>query len=1716
MWKILLFFIAALTSTSGEKPRCLITAPSIVHLGVEETVTVQLHGATSPTTISLYFRRQPTAFETEKTHVALSKENNYQAVVKLKIDPILYKEATKDKTPQQFHLVAESEDIFPLSKITKKYAVLKELVFSRRKGYIFIQTDKPIYNPGSNVNFRIFSLDNYLRPTEETINVNIFNSKGLLVYNHDIHSNKILQKNIMIPDVETAGHWKIVAAFPDFPMSSTSVEFEVREYVLPTFEVKIEALKPYYLLREEQFKFNVIARYTYGKGVNGIAYVRFGLIDGEGNRTHLPGLENKTSIQDGIASYTLPTEDLRGKAENQSIPHMEGYHLYIAVTVLETASGDLEEAESKSVKIVMTPYVIDMSKTKEYFTPGGRFSILVTTTHPDGSPAPYLRLRASVSVTSEGKAVKSVEIKRSANSKGEAVLVLHVPEQATSMDIRMFAEGDEEEVIVSDAKMTVSAVQSKGRGYLSVEIDHVTLEPGDNMMVTLRVITPNGISPPDYIYYMVLNKGRVVQMNKVQRTELTTLSLPFSVDLVPSFRVVAYYYTQEGENSTIVADSVWADVKDVCRGKIEILPFEKVYKPSDLVNVEVHTDHGDMVALAAVDTAVYILNKNNKLTPQKMFAYMNSYDMACSVGGGTDWHTVLEDAGLGFITNWEKKQHNHPRKDTSCNHRSRQKRALNNQKPFYDIINRYTKPEEKKCCHDGARLNSQLSCESRHAKTSHKPALCRAAFLRCCKDATALRRIKQKTYSLARAHEQAGAEEDILDEVSVHLRSYFPETWMWDIVNVGPSGQIRHAVAVPDSITTWEIQAVGVSQTKGFCVAEPQPLVVFQDFFVSVRLPYSIKRNEQLQVKAVVYNYKNNSLEVTVELAWAEGLCGAGGDKGDKQVVTVPANSAVPVYFTVVPLLTGNIPIKVDAYTKTARDQIKKELKVTGEGELVSIEQEYNIDGKATNSINLEIPPPPNGVPGLESDAYISIKGGVMGESVENCLNLNGVDRLIRRPRGCAEQTMATMSPAIHAMKYLDATGQWSDLTAERRDEAQVMIQNGYTRILTFKKTDGSYGAFRSTPSSVWLTAFIAKELSQSRDVIPVQDSYITESISYLVSKQGADGAFTDPHPVYDRNMQGGVGGYEGDVSLTAFVLIAMSHAQTLYVEGQDSQMRQAMERAKAYLESKLDSLQRPFAVAITSYALTLTSQDRDQGASKAQTKLRAMAQCDQDRCHWNASDALRTIGETKDKKVPLAQAISVETTAYALLQSLAKKDLSYATPIARWLTEQRQYGGGFRSTQDTVVALEALSKYSIQDDAQSLNLNVEICHQNNRKQKVHITKKNAWTIPAFQVAQGSQITITSEGQGNGTLSMVQTYRTLEILDSICEFYSLTVSVEGEVKYSKKQDIFPAIDDYYNYESEEDGNPSDEPMSRVEWFDLRTRRKRHVPQAEEEELSLEYTVCVGLTSGKATGMVIVDISLLSGLKPNIQDLEENVKGTEKYIDHYDIAPNKVFLYFAGITEDPQCVRFRAKQLSPMGLVQPATAVIYDYYNPDRRCTVFYSAPQKSNMISKICKENVCSCAEGGCPKRKVTYSQDMKEETRRSFACFSPTVDYVYVVKILNSSDDGVFIHYTTLLTKVLQTRKDVVQIGALRDMIKRRACEDFDMKTDSTYLIMGRVSNIYDTTDHAGKPVYVLSNEMWIEEVPEERKCKATKNRKACNMLTNFMEQYELSQCNI
>ncbi|KAH1187873.1 hypothetical protein KIL84_015125 [Mauremys mutica] len=73
-------------------------------------------------------------------------------------------------------------------------------------------------------------------------------------------------------------------------------------------------------------------------------------------------------------------------------------------------------------------------------------------------------------------------------------------------------------------------------------------------------------------------------------------------------------------------------------------------------------------------------------------------------------------------------------------------------------------------------------------------------------------------------------------------------------------------IFLKDSITTWEVLAVSLSETKGICVADPYEITVMKKIFIELRLPYSVVRNEHVEIRAILYNYWDQNLKGLIPL----------------------------------------------------------------------------------------------------------------------------------------------------------------------------------------------------------------------------------------------------------------------------------------------------------------------------------------------------------------------------------------------------------------------------------------------------------------------------------------------------------------------------------------------------------------------------------------------------------------------------------------------------------------------------------------------------------------------------------------------------------------------------------------------------------------------------------------------------------------------------------
>lgn len=72
----------------------------------------------------------------------------------------------------------------------------------------------------------------------------------------------------------------------------------------------------------------------------------------------------------------------------------------------------------------------------------------------------------------------------------------------------------------------------------------------------------------------ILSKGALRRSGSAEIGVTASVSFILGPDMIPSFRLVGYYYNANGE---IVADSIWIDVKDECEGKVSYTVKKNTY-----------------------------------------------------------------------------------------------------------------------------------------------------------------------------------------------------------------------------------------------------------------------------------------------------------------------------------------------------------------------------------------------------------------------------------------------------------------------------------------------------------------------------------------------------------------------------------------------------------------------------------------------------------------------------------------------------------------------------------------------------------------------------------------------------------------------------------------------------------------------------------------------------------------------------------------------------------------------------------------------------------------------------------------------------------------------------------------------------------------------------------------------------------------------------------
>ncbi|XP_069830274.1 CD109 antigen-like [Dendropsophus ebraccatus] len=731
----------------------------------------------------------------------------------------------------------------------------------------------------------------------------------------------------------------------------------------------------------------------------------------------------------------------------------------------------------------------------------------------------------------------------------------------------------------------------------------------------------------------------------------------------------------------------------------------------------------------------------------------------------------------------------------------------------------------------------------------------------------------------------------------------FPETWIWLDTNISSSLTTKLQLSAPNKNTTWVATGFVISEALGLGVINtPVELSVIKPLLSILHAPFSLTRGEQCILEVILFNSLKENLQVVVTLESSTAFDILVPNNGASTVpgqynVTAQSEVGASLMFPINPKKLGDATVKVTVTSKVSSEVLTKTITVKAEGVKYFYSQSslFDLTGNAPQSVsrNFSFTFPSDVIPDT-IEGFVTVFGDLLAPSV------SGLESLIQIPYGCGEQNMINFAPNIYILLYLIATKQ---INSDIKEKAISYMMQGYQRELTYKRNDGSFSAFGDSDNSgsTWLTAFVFRCFLQARPFMNINSDILDQAVAWLLQYQDINtGIFSEPGRVLHKDLQGGL---NGPITLTAYIVTSLL---------EDGSYRQRYEprvqKAVQYLEGKYgEGITSNYTLSVVAYALSLAN------SSKAGAAL-------------NELDSRATItGSAKYWSTPFPQlnyywqprTSDIETAAYALLSYYQQGRITAGILVMKWLSQQRNFNGGYVSTQDTVMALQALSKFV---------------------SAVNFTGATSLTLTL--TGSGSFVPKTFQISSNGNLIELQRQQ-IEVpqpllLDATATGRGLAI-VQLNLAYNRKTSS-------------------------------RAKRDSSVPEAFTLDVTvtentsnfqkLSVNVCASYQGiDNKTGMVILDVGFLSGfeLRPIGIPTTDIIKLVEPKED-------KVYLYLDSVSTEKICIPVPLVRLANVAGSQDAVVTIYEYYNPRNTATRTYnSLTMKKISYCDFCGLNCTRC-----------------------------------------------------------------------------------------------------------------------------------------------------------
>ncbi|OCT71331.1 hypothetical protein XELAEV_18034310mg [Xenopus laevis] len=1354
-------------------------------------------------------------------------------------------------------------------------------VLVKRRTNTFIQTDKAVYEPGDTVRFRVVSLKENLQPGEKEIPV---------IQIQDPKKNPIAQwLNVTlkqgIAELSLPLSSKPFFGYYFIHVGGTKHSFSLDEYALSRFEVTFQFPKAV-LYNIERFQLKTCGRYTYGKPVQG---------------TYTATVCRKAKPY-WLGRYTFRTDrcvHFSGKLDHSGCSTMTVNSLdvnlpyYTHEMSLEGTSTITEEGTGKKYSGSGRTPISSRIRSCSFldadtsYKPGIPYSGTVKVVDPNDEPLPnhvvyltsYCR-KVNEILVSDKNGLATFKLNNTAEWEGKLLLTASPSMEDTKLlPFKFFG-------ITPDfwgATLNLTHFFSPSKSFLKLHSLQGVLPCDGQRDAQVEYIIQNSALGMDAkhmeLHYLIVSKGVIKNSGSVEvpithegevlRGEVS-IKLTLSADVSPTLRALVFIFLPNGE---LAADSTTFKLQRCFKNKVSVgFAPDEVLPGSDL-SLQVEAAAGSLCGLRVVDKSVVLMKPDQELTADKihnLFPFLDYGGYDIRVHDGDDYGSFYPC----FQRTTRLNSHSYiPNED------------------FIDVYSLFkdmrfkivTSAEIKKPlrCHQEPEVDVLLT-----GTPTTEPGAPTTETFRIFPPLTASPKLDK-------------GENEITESADEIIRAYVPETWIWALAWVGDNGKTEFHRSAPDTITDWTAGAFCMGPS-GFGISPPSSLRVFQSFLVELTLPYSVVRGETFTLKASVFNYLKECIKVQTTLQSSleleEEPC------ADCQYSScVCAEESETFYWNLKASKLGDVNITVRTEALNTQDMCNNEipieskqrnintvikpLRVQPGGVLVEKSHSSLIcsqEGEEhSKNKNISLKVPENTLKDSES-AYITALGDIMGTAMQN------LDHLLAMPYGCGEQNMVLFASNIFILQYLENTHQ---LSLEIQSKAKNLLEIGYQRQLTYKKDDGSYSAFRSwlPEGNTWLTAFVVKSFNKAYPYIFIDGDQLSHSITWLKdNRKISGGCFRTVGKLFNNAMKGGV---DDEISLSAYVTIALMEAD---LPKQDPVVVDAL----SCLRKAAQKVSSIYTQALIAYTFTLSGDTELR--EMLLDKLDEKAVRNDGQLHWERKSVSEASNLTYWYQAPSAE---VELTSYVLLALLSgpNKDLGKASEIVNWLSKQQNPYGGFSSTQDTVVALQALAKYAEATFTDKGDVTVTVSSKTGFHQQFHVDHTNRLLLQ------------------KSSLPDIPGEFSLSVTGSGC------VYVQTVLRYNIPP---PKSDTTFSV--------------RVE------TQPKQCPQDPMKQMRIDiYIQYTG--SREKSNMAVVEVKMLSGFIPDKRSLDEVIIFSN-IIKQREIQTDMVMFYLNELGHNPINFFFMVEQDIVVKNLKPAIVKVYDYYETAEHSVTEYNSPCSSVQI----------------------------------------------------------------------------------------------------------------------------------------------------------------------